>query len=356
MEVRSAHRSEYSLLHDLLVRAFKEDEGAMFDHLADHDPACRPGNIRVAVREGRVVAVTVLLPRQVRTRTGWAPGAVVTLVACEPEFQRQGYGGATVRDALACAEAQGLAVALLYGHPSYYPRFGFAPVLPHAHLALKPSAGAEPPSRALDADLPWMLKLYDEQLAIYPGAMARTADPWLWAVRYPQTHALLKLPDGQAYAFGGANTQARALDIREAAAADLPAARRLVAALRREAHDRGLEHLRLILPPDAPVARVAALEGAELVMRPAGPGMACITRWEPLLPPGYTVTPEGLSCHGRPVLAAERALLTQLVMGYRSAADLKFLENVSVIDAERLAEDFPPAFPRWSLAPFWFGM
>jgi hypothetical protein len=49
---------------------------------------------------------------------------------CCPEGCGCRYGGATVRDALAYMAAQGLAVGLLYGHPEYYPRLGFAPVLP----------------------------------------------------------------------------------------------------------------------------------------------------------------------------------------------------------------------------------
>lgn len=48
-------------------------------------------------------------------------------MAVHPDRQRQGIGGALVREGLrACADLGGGAVVVL-GHPAYYPRFGFRP-------------------------------------------------------------------------------------------------------------------------------------------------------------------------------------------------------------------------------------
>ncbi|HWI61593.1 MAG TPA: GNAT family N-acetyltransferase [Symbiobacteriaceae bacterium] len=334
MHLRAANPTEYPLLHDLFARAFKADEAELFDHLIAHDPVCVPEHIRVADVDGRPVAVTILLPRRMRSRFGWVDAAVITLVACEPALQRQGYGGATVRDALECARRQGLAYALLYGHPTYYPRFGFVPVLPGHAVIVPPAPGAERLAQAAPADLPWMTDLYHAHVATTPCAVARTPDPWLWALRNPSVGGLLTLPDRQGYAFVGRH---KTLDVSEGAAADETAARRLLDGLRAEAAALGLASVRLIGAPDSQLERATAnAEGTESITRPASAGMACILDWEPLLPAGYTVVNEGLAYNGELVFPAGPTELAQVVLGYRPGPD-----------------GFPELFPRWSLAPFW---
>jgi hypothetical protein len=265
-----------------------------------------------------------VLPRQIRTRRGWTPGAIITLVACRPDLQNQGYGGATVRDALAWMAGQGLAVAILYGHRNYYPRFGFVPVLPHSETVIGAAPTGSPLlQKATEADLPWMTALYMEQVATAPCAVARTAEPWLWALRNPDRFALWTLPDHTGYAFTQAGTR---LGVHEAAAATPAAARRLLAGLRAEAAGCEVPEVKLFVPPPSPVAAAARSEGAETTEKPAGPGMACVTDWAPLLPEGYAIPAE-----------ADRTELTQILLGYKAAPGL-----------ER-------DFPRWSLAPFWHG-
>jgi predicted N-acetyltransferase YhbS len=334
LKLRAADPSEYPLLHNLFARAFKADEPQLFDYLVAHDPACRPENIRVADLDGRPVAVTILLPRRLRSRQGWVDAGIITLVACEPELQRQGYGGATVRDALDCARRQGLAYTLLYGHPSYYPRFGFVPVLPGHSVTLPAAPGGERLVAATSADLTWMTDLYHAHVATTPCAVSRTPDPWLWALRNPRVGGLLTLPDRAGYAFIGRH---QSLDVSEAAAADDAAAMRLLAGLRAEAAALGLPKVRLMGAPGMQMLRAAAAqEGAESTTGRAGAGMACVLDWAPLLPPGYGVSPEGLTLNGELVFAGGREEMTQVVLGYRPGPT-----------------GFPESFPHWSLAPFW---
>jgi predicted N-acetyltransferase YhbS len=322
--VRAAHHAEFPLLRAIIARAFKGDEADLWDCLAEHDPAFRPEGVRVAEGpDGRPVACTVVLPRLIRTRRGYTDGAVITLVACEPGLQGQGYGGATVRDALAYMEAQGLTVAILYGHPTYYPRFGFVPVLPTLLTTL---GAAEVPGdgallrAAADNDLPWITVLYTQQVAIYPCATARDADPWLWHPRGPG-HALLALPDQAGYAFVSFMADRGLLYVHEAATTD---GHRLLGALAAEARSQGLAELKLNLAPDNPVALAAAAQGAQQDLRPAAAGMAAVINWAPLLPAGMS-TPAG----------ADRTSLTQAVLGYTPLGGL------------------PALFPKWSLEPFW---
>ena len=44
-----------------------------------------------------------------------------------PELQKMGIGGALMRHSIEKAKQQGYGAILFFGHPDYYPRFGFAP-------------------------------------------------------------------------------------------------------------------------------------------------------------------------------------------------------------------------------------
>jgi putative acetyltransferase len=48
-------------------------------------------------------------------------------VAVRPDHQRQGVGGSLIREGLGRAKSAGFRAVILIGHPTYYPRFGFAP-------------------------------------------------------------------------------------------------------------------------------------------------------------------------------------------------------------------------------------
>lgn len=358
---------EYPVLRDIFAQAFEtKDEAFLWDYLVAHDPNLRTAGVRVAVVDWRPVACTVVLSRRVRSRQGWVPGAVVTLVACHPDYQNQGYGGCTMRDALAYMAGQGLALGVLYGHPGYYPRFGFVPVLSDYStiLASAFSPGSTPTSPteelrpAIEDDLPALAVLYANAMDIYPCSMARGIESWLWQVRNKETHVLLSLPDRQGYAFTGIDREHQMLVVREGAAVDAAAGRRVLAGLVREARTRGLAQVRLTMPPDHLLVRLALLHGAGQHYRPATAGMAAITCWDPLLPTGYRVGDRGLFHGGRLVLQAGRRALTELVVGYRDIDDLLLTPDVTLPDGntdyELLQRDFPPIFPKYSLAPFWF--
>jgi putative acetyltransferase len=59
-------------------------------------------------------------------------------VSVAPERQKDGIGGALIREGVARAGALGEPLVVLVGHPAYYPRFGFEPAQP---LGLQPPPG-----------------------------------------------------------------------------------------------------------------------------------------------------------------------------------------------------------------------
>ncbi len=374
LEIRGATREELPAVRDVIVASWAdpEDEPALWDYIAAKHTAFAPEGVRVVSVDGRIVAAVTVLRCRLQTPRGWVPGAELTLVVCHPEFRRRGHASAAFRDALGHMAAQGLALAVFYGNPAFYGRFGCAPVLPGlgTYLDVHPLPG--PDLRpATTADYTAIAALYAAGLAVYPCAPHRTANHGLWRVRNEKLHALLILPDQSGYAFVSEVRSEGLLLVREAAATGKGAARRLLEGLVREAERRGLGRLRLAVPPDSPVARLALTYGGRHVYRAATEGLAVVTLWKPLLPEDYEVVlaagghdTVGLARDGRLVLKAGRRALTELVTGYRPVADLLLDGSAELVapegttsareDLAHLERRFRAGYPRYFEAPFYF--
>ncbi|MGE5559433.1 MAG: GNAT family N-acetyltransferase [Chloroflexota bacterium] len=387
VEVRGATPHDYPAIREILIDAFKnpDDEVGIWDVLVARDPSFTPDCARVTVVDGVPAALTVVLPRTIRVRTGWVAGSELTLVGCRTAMQGHGYGGLAVRDALAHVACRGEALAVFYGEPGYYPRFGCAPVFPpiRAHLpvgehdaaaaasgraTVTSGAGLTKPAElvarigevrlepATDADVPALLRLYEAGMCCYSGAMRRSAEPWEWRPRSDQWVVRL-LPDRTAYAFTQISAERDELFVREAGAVDARSAQRLLAALVAEAIDHGLYQITAALPPDHLLHRAMSACGAETLRRPASPGFAAIVDWTQVMPDGYGVTPDGLVRAGRLMLRAGAIPLTQLALGYLDIDDLLLLPDCSVSGGpeviEQLRRDFPRLTTRYSWAPFY---
>lgn len=371
------------------------DERHLFEYLAANDPTCTPEACRIAVVDGAFVACTVVLPRRVRTRWGWVAGVIVTLVCTDPNHRLAGHGAATVRDSLAVAAKQGASLAILYGVPAYYPRFGFVPVLPRRYettldLTAPPTASATPPRelaseqpvavspritlasdspgaadlQALeDGNIAAVCELYHATLGRYPVAVERAPEQWIWRFRTDDARQLLVWPVGGGlggYALTVPDADSSTLTVPEAAVTEPGHAPQMLRALGRYAAELGLSKLTLQLPPGEPLARAARLAGAERRQIAAISGMAAVLSWDGLLPEGYAVSPRGeLLLEGRPVLRTDYPMMAQLVLGHASATDLEAAGGDRcewLVDGpwrERVRETFGDALPRWTLAPYW---
>jgi len=82
----------------------------------------------VAVRnnevEGHIAFSPVVIESDCSSFDALAPVAVL------PAYQRQGIGGQLVRAGLEGCRDLGHEIVVVLGHPTYYPRFGFAPAGP----------------------------------------------------------------------------------------------------------------------------------------------------------------------------------------------------------------------------------
>jgi putative acetyltransferase len=126
-------------------------EAALVDALRASD-AWQPSLSVVAVAGGRVVAHALLSRIVLATEGGDVPALALGPVAVLPGMQRQGYGSAVIRAALAGREDR---LVVVLGDPAYYGRLGFTAGARHgitgawssfgdAWQVLPPAGGTDP--------------------------------------------------------------------------------------------------------------------------------------------------------------------------------------------------------------------
>ena len=97
-----------------LVATMRERNELVYSLVAEEDGAV----------VGHIALSEVTIDGAAARTLGLAP------VAVTPARQGDGIGGALIEDALGRAAADGWTAVVLLGHPTYYPRFGFAPAAP----------------------------------------------------------------------------------------------------------------------------------------------------------------------------------------------------------------------------------
>ncbi|MBZ0266938.1 N-acetyltransferase [bacterium] len=149
--MRPERESDADAIRDVNRRAFGQpQEAALVDALR------RDGAAFVSlVAEADGVVKGHILFSPVVVEGGSVEGTVVALapMAVVPEWQREGVGGALVREGLAACRRAGATAVIVLGHPEYYPRFGFRaaagyrlrcefPAPPEVYFALELAPGA----------------------------------------------------------------------------------------------------------------------------------------------------------------------------------------------------------------------
>ena len=81
----------------------------------------------VAEREGRVIGHVLFTRMNVRDGDRLHAALALAPVGVLPASQNAGIGSALIRHGMDEARRLGHAIAIVLGHPSYYPRFGFLP-------------------------------------------------------------------------------------------------------------------------------------------------------------------------------------------------------------------------------------
>jgi putative acetyltransferase len=135
LRIRSAARSDLTAIIEVHRAAFGSDVEPQLVADLLVAPDARPV-VSVVADDGGIVIAHVLLT------SGHAPGIpdvrvqLLAPLAVHPSHQRQGIGTRVTHAALDAARADGVDCVCVLGHPTYYPRFGFAPLLPGGPLPL----------------------------------------------------------------------------------------------------------------------------------------------------------------------------------------------------------------------------
>lgn len=111
-------------MRGLLIDAFGgPDEADLLDELR-----LRPDVFSlVAACQGAVVGAITFSPVFGRTRGVELRAVGLGPMAVRPDWQRRGVGSALIRAGLEACRARHCGLVVVFGHPAYYPRFGFKP-------------------------------------------------------------------------------------------------------------------------------------------------------------------------------------------------------------------------------------
>ena len=137
--IRPETPADAAAIRQVVIDAFGGREEADLVETLRASDAWMPGLSLVAIDDGRLVGHVLFT----RAHVSGAPVVALAPVAVAPDRQRQGIGDALIRAGLEVARAAGERIAIVLGHPSYYPRFGFVPAIPLGLTCVFATAGHE---------------------------------------------------------------------------------------------------------------------------------------------------------------------------------------------------------------------
>jgi GNAT superfamily N-acetyltransferase len=267
-EVRTLRRDEIDQVADLTARVFgrPEEVGPMRKLMRAAYESCPympPDLCWIAVDDGRLVAKWQVLDFQM-----WIAGTPIRMagiqgVVAEPDANHKGYARLIAERALGTVRDQGFDLAFGFAQRGgFYTRLGAVPVCADYMLELDARQVGplhdDPFRLATDADLPEVIRRYNESNAHTSGPLIRTEALWPWLVRRPQEIHLCA--DG----YLGVTTFEDRIEIREVAGSGPAfgdAAVRKLGVLAREA---GVRAIRGAVPPDHDFVNAAVPHGATL--------------------------------------------------------------------------------------------
>ncbi|CUS05958.1 GCN5-related N-acetyltransferase [Candidatus Promineifilum breve] len=128
MLIRPEELHDETAIREVNQLAFgQEAEGALVDALREAGAVLCS---LVAEDDGRIVGHILFSPATLEDGPSRWEVAALGPVAVHPEHQRRGIGSALILAGLDICRVRGYDVAILLGHPAYYPRFGFRPAAP----------------------------------------------------------------------------------------------------------------------------------------------------------------------------------------------------------------------------------
>lgn len=142
LRIRPERVEDYPAVREVNYRAFdhRDAEPDLVEAIR-RQPGFIPALSIVAEVDGRVVGHILFSPAAIETAGGLVPVITLAPLAVLPEYQHQGIGSALTCYGLAECARLGQRIAILFGHPNYYPRFGFSPASRWGLTSRWPEAG-----------------------------------------------------------------------------------------------------------------------------------------------------------------------------------------------------------------------
>ena len=125
--IRPEKPQDIEVIHEVNVLAFGRDNEALLVDALRRSAAFIPELSLVAEEDGQVIGHILFSRIRIVGRDKCFPALALAPMAVRPDRQRRGIGSALVQMGLEEAFELGHAVAIVLGHPQFYPRFGFRP-------------------------------------------------------------------------------------------------------------------------------------------------------------------------------------------------------------------------------------
>jgi len=132
MIIRTEESKDYRDVYLLNYEAFggRDDESRLIERIRE-SIYFLPELSLVAEENGEIVGHILFSRAEVIDGEVKKDVIVLAPVAVKPDKQRLGIGGRLIQEGLQRCRDMGYGLALLIGHPSYYPKFGFRPARPY---------------------------------------------------------------------------------------------------------------------------------------------------------------------------------------------------------------------------------
>ena len=162
--IRPEQAGDDELIDGVVCAAFNEmDEANLIRMMRQHYPAYDARYSLTAWEKDTLVGHMLMSPSRIRLMGQTVLALAVGPVAVLPDRQRRGIGEALMRHGHEIGKRDGFALTFLYGHPSYYPRFGYRSCFGLAKVAIDTDKLPQTTRKFIKSpvrrgDIPWLVE------------------------------------------------------------------------------------------------------------------------------------------------------------------------------------------------------
>lgn len=209
MRIRPESPQDFAAVADINIQAFGRNEEAVIVALLRQRPSYTPEFSLVAEANGKLLGHALFTPAQVVYGGALRRMLILAPIAVHPSAQNQGVGGALIREGHRLAQEQGFEAAMLLGHPTYYPRFGYeTQAFGASSVTVSDFAENQLESRApIASDIPALMALWEHEEGKVEFAIRPDAHLTDWLSPNPAMQCLVYLHAGEIVGYSRSKEQ-----------------------------------------------------------------------------------------------------------------------------------------------------